>query len=48
MAKTVKITIQEQGCPDKTFEMTVLNDETPIEVDNFLTEHLGGRPNDRR
>lgn len=51
MAKIVTITVNNttlQTEAQKTFTVEDEEDNYPIEIEEFLVEHVGGRPNDRR
>lgn len=47
---TVEDTEEEAGViqnTDDTIEINFESDEMPIELDNWIVEHVGHRPNDR-
>jgi len=45
--KQVKIKVEENGV-SKTIEVSFVGDTMPESLDDFIKEHIGGRPNDRK
>ena len=51
MSKIITIKVNNTTSQTEVEEVFTVSDEEtdyPIEIENFLVEHVGGRPNDRR